>query len=71
MSNSEMLRPSTVLSAMVAGLLNSKKDSRFVIEMSSFGHVKNEICYGCAASAALVEMFGGREVNFRDNVYPC
>lgn len=54
------LKPSTVLEAMINGLLKSKADPLFVIDMSSYGHVEeNDFCYGCCASVALVDMFGG------------
>jgi hypothetical protein len=52
------LKSSTVLSAMVTGLLKAKNDSRFTVEMASFGHVENNLCYGCAATLALAEMYG-------------
>ena len=53
------LKPSTVLEAMINGLLKSKTDPLFVIDMSSYGHVEKNFCYGCCASVALVDMFGG------------
>ena len=54
------LKASIVLKAMVAGLLKSKNDTGFVIEMTTYGCVENNLCYGCAATVTLAEMFGGR-----------
>ena len=58
MLNGTELKASIVLQAMVAGLLKSKNDTGFVVDMSSFGCVKNQLCYGCAATLTLTEMFG-------------
>ena len=52
------LKPSHVLQAMVNGLLKTKSDPLFEVDMGTFGTVKKEICYGCGASVALAEMFG-------------
>ena len=52
------LKPSTVLSAMVVGLLKSKDDRLFEVDMGTFGKVEEEICYGCCATLTLAEMFG-------------
>jgi hypothetical protein len=52
------LKPSDVLQAMVNGLLKTKSDPLFEVDMGTFGMVKQEICYGCGASVALAEMFG-------------
>ena len=58
------LKPSIVLSAMVAGLLKSKDDPLFKINMGTFGEVKNDLCYGCCATVALTEIFGkGRSIS--------
>ena len=58
MLNGTELKASTVLQAMVEGLLKSKDDPKFTVEMGTFGHVKNQLCYGCAATLTLTEMFG-------------
>lgn len=60
MLNPEMLSPSTVLAAMVRGLKKSKSDPNFVVKMDTYGSVekKIEMCYGCCATLALVEVFG-------------
>ena len=52
------LKPSIVLSAMVTGLLKSKNDPLFEVDMGTFGKVGKEICYGCCATLTLAEMFG-------------
>jgi hypothetical protein len=52
------LKPSTVLEAMINGLLKSKTDPLFTIDMDSYGHIEDGICYGCVASVALADMFG-------------
>lgn len=59
MLSPEILKASTVLKAMVESLLKSKNDPRFTVEMKSFGHIRNEVCYGCAATVTLMELFGG------------
>ena len=56
--NETQLKPSIVLQAMVTGLLNSKNDPKFTVDMDYFGYVKEQLCYGCAATVTLVEMFG-------------
>ena len=56
----ENLKASIVLKAMVTGLLKSKADPNFTVEMDSFGYVQDKLCYGCAATVTLVEMFGER-----------
>ena len=58
MPNRTPLKPSIVLSAMVAGLLKSEDDPLFRVDMGTFGEVLREICYGCAATLTLAEMFG-------------
>ena len=58
MLDTKNLKTSTVLQAMVTGLLKSKDDPNFVVKMSTFGHVKEQLCYGCCATLALAEMFG-------------
>ena len=52
------LKASDVLQAMVSGLLKSKDDPLFEVNMGTFGTVKKEICYGCCATVALAEIFG-------------
>ena len=56
----ENLKASIILKAMVAGLLKSKNDTGFVVEMTTYGGVENNLCYGCAATVTLAEMFGGK-----------
>ena len=56
--NGTQLKASTVLQAMVTGLLKSKDNSNFVLKMRTFGYVENKLCYGCCATLALAEMFG-------------
>ena len=52
------LKASIVLQALVSGLLKSKADSNFTLEMGTYGTVKEGICYGCCATVALAEIFG-------------
>jgi hypothetical protein len=56
--NETQLKPSIVLSAMVTGLLKSKVDANFRVKMETFGTVENSLCYGCAATLTLAEIFG-------------
>ena len=58
MLNGTELKASIVLQAMVTGLLKAKNDSNFVVKMRTYGYVKDQLCYGCAATLTLVEMFG-------------
>lgn len=58
MLNTETLKPSTVLAAMVEGLKKSKSDPHFELDIMSYGKVTNEKCYGCTALITFVEMFG-------------
>ena len=74
--NRTELKTSTVLQAMVTGLLKSKDDRNFTVDMSTFGTVENQLCYGCCATVALAEMFGrGRSVSeimlkYREEFHP-
>ena len=76
MLNGTELKTSTVLQAMVTGLLKSKDDRNFTVDMSTFGTVENQLCYGCCATVALAEMFGrGRSISeimlkYREEFYP-
>ena len=58
MLNGTELKASTVLQAMVSGLLKSKDDPNFIVKMESLGYVKNNRCFGCCATLTLTEMFG-------------
>ncbi len=53
-------RPSKALRAMLTGLIKASERPTFVIEMSVFSeYIKDkDICYGCAATCALMELTG-------------
>lgn len=50
--------PSAALQAMVDGLRKQSQRDDFEIDMSSFGHAKGNICFGCAATCTLQEVSG-------------
>ena len=54
MSKIRSLTPKQVIMAMVDGLKNPKTK----ISMSTFGYQENGVCYGCAATNALCQLFG-------------
>ena len=58
MLDTASLKASIVLQAMVTGLLKSKDNPDFILRMTTYGFVKNNLCYGCCATVALAEMFG-------------
>ena len=58
MLNETELKASIVLQAMVSGLLKSKDDPNFIVEMKAYGYVKKNLCYGCCSTVTLAEMFG-------------
>jgi hypothetical protein len=59
MLNGTELKASTVLQAMVTGLIKSQDDPDFRVKMATFGRIEDQLCHGCAANLALAEMFGG------------
>lgn len=50
-------KPSEALQAMIDGLLEQSKRKDFTIWMGSFGYVKEDMCYGCAATCAVQKIF--------------
>lgn len=50
----DKLTPKQVVQAMVDGL----RKKHVLVNMHSFGHVKDGVCYGCAATNAVCELFG-------------
>ncbi len=53
MSKIRSLTPKQVIMAMVDGLKNPKTK----IQMSTFGYQEGDVCYGCAATNALCQLF--------------
>lgn len=49
-------KPSVALQAMVTGLLKQSKRKDFKIDMSTFGTVRDNICFGCAATCTLQQI---------------
>ena len=62
-------RPSQALRAMCDGLEEADSRPDFEIDMSTYGEVRNNICFGCAATCALQELleepFTALEINDR------
>jgi len=50
--------PSAALQAMVDGLRKQSKRKDFVINMSTYGESRGEICFGCAATCAVQQISG-------------
>lgn len=46
-------KPSKAIRAMIAGLRMPHEERGFVIRMGTYGRRGDEVCYGCAATAAL------------------
>jgi hypothetical protein len=56
-------KPSEAIQAMVDGLLkfdNDKFKGKFKISMDTFGGVRDEICYGCAATCTILKITNKR-----------
>ena len=51
-------KPSDALNAMVRGLLKASRRKTFNIDMSSFGEIRDGICFGCAATCTIQELSG-------------
>ena len=52
------LKPSDYLEAMVVGLRRNAEDSRTRVNMTTFGWIEDDLCFGCAATMGLSELFG-------------
>lgn len=53
-------KPSQVIDAMIHGLQKAADDPEFRFDMLTFGDVREDICYGCAATCAVQELYGIR-----------
>ena len=51
-------KPSVAIWAMINGIWKSDARDDFKINMSTFGDIADEVCYGCAATCAIQEITG-------------
>jgi hypothetical protein len=60
-----------IAQAMVEGLKATKKMKNFKVNMYTFGDVEGDICYGCAATATMMQLTGKKsnKKEFADNVF--
>lgn len=49
-------KPSDAINAMVSGLLKQSARKDFIIDMTTFGVTRGNICFGCAATCTLQEI---------------
>lgn len=51
-------KPSQAVRAMIDGLRRQSNREGFEIDMDTFGQVSREVCFGCAATCAVQEIYG-------------
>jgi hypothetical protein len=51
-------KPSQLIIAMCDGLEKQNKRRSFRVRMDTFGASRGKVCYGCAATCALSDIFG-------------
>lgn len=51
------IKPSEAVFAMVEGLKYYREQENFKIKMSSYGEVKDKVCFGCAATCAVQYLY--------------
>ena len=56
------------IDAMLIGLETIPNGS-FKIDMTTFGNIDNNVCYGCAATCALQQLYDVRFTS--DNIFGC
>lgn len=62
--------PKAAVEAMIRGLRSSESWDHFALDMSTFGRIKGEICFGCAATCTLIQLSEKElsEVDFKGHI---